>query len=354
MSIFSRISKKRFIDRNRRRKNRRISKLNISQKLTLSEKEAVKRVWGKELRRSAFRCFEFYKGFGVFNPEMVPNDIYAEAERLLNPYWYSLFPQHKCCLKYFISAEHRPTTIVQNIDNHFLDREDNVITLAEAVSIAEQREEFMIKVAAGSGGGRGIRKVRKGDDVAAVFASYGKDFICQEVLREHPTLSRFNPECINTIRVLSMNINDRCDVLSAFVRMGGRGSIVDNLHSAKGGGCLVGIDSEGRLAPFGINKNYERVTISPMGESFEGLRVEHYDKVVEFVKECHQRNFPFANLIGWDVIMDCDAKPIVVEVNLDSADIAAHQVFNGPVFGERREEIMEYMRRNPQKVIRKL
>lgn len=354
VSRFTSLVKEIIVNRKKNSKNNNIIKKGYRQRLTKLEIESVKSVWGDEIKRSSLRCFEFYKGFGVFNPEMVPNDIYAEAERLLNPYRYSLFPQHKCCLKYFISAEHRPTTIVQNIDNHFLDRDDNVITLAEAVRIAEQYDSFMIKIAAGSGGGRGIRKVCKGDDVAAIFADYGKDFICQELLTEHPTLSRFNPECINTIRVLSMNINDKCDVLSSFVRMGGKGSIVDNLHSAKGGGCLVGIDSEGRLASIGINKNYERVKISPMGEPFAGLCIEHYDKVVEFVKECHQSKFPFANLIGWDVIMDENAKPIVVEVNLDSADIAAHQVFNGPVFGERREEILEYMKRNPQKNVIRL
>lgn len=354
MSILSCISKKIFVDRNSRRKNRRISKLNISQKLTLSEKEAVRRVWGKELRRSAFRCFEFYKGFGVFNPEMVPNDIYAEAERLLNPFRYSLFAQHKCCLKYFIPQEHRPKTIIQNIDNHYLDREDNVINLSQAVAIAEQYDSFMIKIAAGSGGGRGIRKVCKGDDVAAIFADYGKDFICQELLTEHPTLSRFNPECINTIRVLSLNINGKCSILSSFVRMGGRGSIVDNLHSEQGGGCLVGIDQEGKLAAFGINKNYKKVEISPMGESFNGMVIEGYDTISTFIKDCHVKNFPFANLIGWDVILDETANPIVIEINLDSADIAAHQVFNGPVFGERRKEVVEYMRYNPQKFMIRL
>lgn len=321
-----------------------------NKKLSRSEKQEVAAHWGT-LNSGAINCFQFYKSFGVFNPKLVPNDIYANAERLLNPFRYSLFAQHKCCLKYFLPAEYRPKTILQNIDNHYLDKNDKVITLSQAVSIAEQYDCFMIKIAAGSGGGRGIRKVYKGEDIASIFADYHKDFICQEVLKEHQTLAQFNPECINTIRLLSLNINDRCDVLSAFVRMGGKGSIVDNLHSEKGGGCLVGINPEGKLAPFGINKVYKVVKETPMGDSFDGLQIEHYDEIVDFIKNCHQKYFPFANLIGWDVIIDESAHPIVIEINLDSADIAAHQIFNGPVFGERTDEVLEYMTLNAQKLV---
>ena len=335
------------------RKNKVLSNA-VNKKLSPLELRELKQYWGDKFTKSSLAVYEFYKGFGVFNPQLVPNNIYAEAERLLNPFRYSLFAQHKCCLKYFIPQEHRPKTIIQNIDNHYLDREDNVINLSQAVAIAEQYDSFMIKIAAGSGGGRGIRKVCKGDDVAAIFADYGKDFICQELLTEHPTLSRFNPECINTIRVLSLNINGRCSILSSFVRMGGRGSIVDNLHSEEGGGCLVGLNQDGKLATFGINKNYKIVETSPMGESFAGMVIEGYDTISTFIKDCHVKNFPFANLIGWDVIIDEMSQPIIIEINLDSADIAAHQIFNGPIYGDRTEEVLEYMKSNPQKTIIKM
>lgn len=337
---------------NSKRNNSLKYKSNI--KLSSEEYKLLKQYWQGELSYNRITAYEFYKSFGVFNPRLIPNDIYANIERLLNPFRYSLFAQHKCCLKYFIPTIYRPKTIIQNIDNHFLDEDDNVISLSQAISIAEKYDSFMIKIAAGSGGGRGVRKVYKGEDLATIFTDYGKDFICQEVLQEHKTLARFNPKCINTIRVLSLNINDKFDVLSSFVRMGGKGSIVDNLHTEKGGGCLVGINQEGKLASFGINKNYKKVTTSPMGESFDGMFIEGYNDVKSFIKDCHQKNFPFANLIGWDVIIDQNGKPIIIEINLDSADIAAHQIFNGPIFGERTEEVLEYSKNNQQKYIIRL
>lgn len=33
----------------------------------------------------------------------------------------------------------------------------------------------------------------------------------------------------------------------------------------------------------------------------------------------------------------------MLEINLDSALVEAHQVFNGPIFGERLAEVMKYI-----------
>ena len=338
--------------------NNRISRIRNNQlnksfniKLSNEELTELKLYFGKELSNNKLICYEFYKSFGLFNPQLIPNDVYAEAERLLNPFRYSLCAQHKCLLKLFIPTESRPRTIIQNIDGHYFDYLDNPISKKQAIEIAKGYTPFMIKIAAGSGGGRGIKKVESINDVEKTFDEYGRDFICQSVLKEHETLSRFNPQCINTIRVLSLNINDKCDILSSFVRMGGLGSIVDNLHSSKGTGVLVGLKQDGTFHSFGIDKNYNKVMQAPTGIAFEGLKLEYYQEVKEFVQHWHQKSFPFANLIGWDIIINEEGKPIVIEVNLDSADIAAHQIFNGPIFGDRTKEVLDYMKNNPQKMV---
>lgn len=331
------------------KKNRSLQN-SSSVELSKSEIKNIREFWGDYFTKSSLICYKFYKSFGVFDTRLAPNHFYAEAERLLNPFRYSLFLQHKCLLKDYIPEGNRPETIIQNIDNHYLDKDDNPISRAEAVEIAERQVPFFIKIAAGSGGGRGIQKVSSSDNIEDLFKDYNKDFILQKPLKEHATLSRFNPECINTIRVLSLNINDNCTILSSFIRMGGLGSIVDNLHSSTGTGVLVGVRKDGSLHDFGVDKHYNKLYKSPMGEDFAGLSIEHYDKVKDFIVHWHQKSFPFANLIGWDIILDEDANPIVIEINLDSADIAAHQIFNGPVFGDRINEVMDYMKNNPQKL----
>ena len=328
----------------------RLLKCDKYAELSDSELKGIRQFLGNDYTESSLICYKFYKFFGIFDPHLMPNHLYAEAERLLNPFRYSLFLQHKCNLKHYIPEANRPKTIIQNIDGHFFDKTDNPITLDESVSIARNHLPFFIKIAAGSGGGRGIQKISVADNIDKLFVDYKKDFILQEPLKEHPTLSRYNPDCINTIRVLSLNINDKCSILSSFIRMGGLGSIVDNLHSSEGTGVLVGVKNDGRLHEFGVDKYYNKIYMSPMGEYFDGLSIEYYDKVKDFILYWHQKSFPFANLIGWDIILDQNSNPVVIEINLDSADIAAHQVFNGPIFGERTEEVIEYMKNNPQKL----
>ena len=316
-------------------------------KLSKQERAEIKSVWGQDFFINGRHfCYEFYKGFGSFSSGLVPNDVYAEAEMILNPSRNSLFLQHKCALKYIIPERNRPKTIVQKINDNFLDKENQLIDRKSAVDLLSQFDEFFIKVAVDSGGGRGVLKVRKGDDIYKLFNEYKTDFICQEALVEHDTLSQYNPQCINTIRVLSLNLNGKCTVLSSFIRMGGIGSVVDNLHSSKGTGVLVGLKPDGSLYPFGVDKHYNKVYVSPVGKSFEGKKVEHFDKVLDFVKYWHLQ-IPYANLIGWDIILDKSGSPIVIEINLDSADIAAHQVFNGPVFGNRLDEVIKYLAKQP-------
>ena len=123
--------------------------------------------------------------------------------------------------------------------------------------------------------------------------------------------------------------------------MGGSGSFVDNL--ASGGGVLVGLDDKGYLSKWGIDKTYNMVFCSPTGVVFDGTQIPNYDSIKNFAISL-QRKMPFADLIGWDIAVNKDGRPIVIECNLDCGEIEAHQVFNGPVFGNRTDEVMEFVR----------
>lgn len=291
--------------------------------------------------------YEFYKSFGCpFDTGYVPNDYYDFAEHVLNLRWGSFFLQHKCNLKYIIPAANRPVTILQKIDGHYVYEDNTEITEAEAIRILSQKDEFVCKIAMGSGGGRGVQKITKYNRLNFSELLKPNDLIFQEVLHQHECLAQFNPSSVNTFRLLTLNLNGECSVLSSFLRMGAKGSFVDNLSS--GGGVLVGIGPSGLVNSYGINKKYEKIFQAPSGIAFEGLQIPNWQSIKEKVIDFHQR-IPHANLIGWDITLDETGAPIVIEINLDHADIEAHQVFNGPVFGNRLEEVRSYIeKRTPQ------
>ena len=265
---------------------------------------------------------------------------------MLNLRWASFFLQHKCNLKYIIPECNRPKTILQKIDGHYVFEDNKEITHEEAINLLRKKDLFMCKIALGSGGGHGVHKVclsrEKNSNELLDEMLKPEDLIFQEVIQQSVFMSSLNPDSVNTFRLLTLNINGICTVLSSFVRMGAKGSYVDNLCS--GGGALVGINQEGCLNEFGIRKDYSKCYETPTGISFKKLEVPNWEGIKEKIIRFHKQ-IPYANMIGWDVTIDKDGEPIVIEINLDSAEIEAHQIFNGPVFGERFDEVRQYIER---------
>ncbi len=319
-----------------------------SAKLTSDEIRCLKQFWGKDYNQGKKRCYEFYKGTcGVFDEKFIPNDYYFLVECIANKSWSSTFLQHKCCLKYFISEQYRPTTILQGINGYLLDNNDNYLTPNDAIELLCGYESFVYKPSLNTGGGDGVKKINLNETNKKntqfwkeLFSK--KDFIIQEIIKQSDEMSSYNPDSVNTIRMLTLNLNNHQTLLSSFIRMGQKGSFTDNVS---GNGCLVGINHEGILYPYGLTENYEKILQSPNGYKFERKKFIHYDAIKSTVLKLHT-NFPSAALIAWDIALNEANAPIVIEINLGMGRVSTHQILNGPVFGERTLEVMDYIRAN--------
>lgn len=311
--------------------------------LSKEEKKVIKEIWGEY--GGDYQAFGFYKQFcGHLDPYFVPDDYYDFAEHVLNLRWSAYFLQHKCNLKYILPPQNRAKVILQKIDGHIVYEDNTEISKQEAIACLKKHPIFMAKIARGTGGGKGVQRIVLGElndiDTSLEKLLEPIDIEFEEIIKQNDFLSQFNPDSVNTLRFVTLNINENCTLLSAFLRMGSRGSFVDNLSG--GHGVLVGINKEGALNEFGVDKNFEKKHESPTGVKFAGIIVPNFSRIKQQIIDFHKK-IPFANLIGWDVTIDEKGNPIVIEVNLDSALIEAHQVFNGPVFGERFDEIREYI-----------
>ena len=142
--------------------------------------------------------------------------------------------------------------------------------------------------------------------------------------------------------MLTLNLNNHPTLLSSFIRMGQKGSFTDNVS---GNGCLVGINHEGFLHPYGLTEYYEKILHSPNDYKFERKKFMHYDKTKSTVLKLHT-NFPSAALIAWDIALNEFNNPIIIEINLGMGRVSTHQILNGPVFGERTMEVMDYIKQN--------
>ncbi|MCQ2284928.1 MAG: hypothetical protein MJZ57_08515 [Bacteroidales bacterium] len=326
--------------RRRRRADGRVDRFPLA-KLTSEEKQQARQRWDG----CSLKGFQFYKAYcGKIDPNCVPADYYDFVEHVLNLRWSSFFLQHKCNLKYFIPAEHRPKTILQKIDGHWV-TEDNVeVNQDEAVAMLKKHEVMVGKIAMGTGGGKGVQKFYA-EDITFDNKNFRDlmqqhDVVFQKVLRQNDFLNQFNADSVNTFRIVTLNLNGKCSVLTAVFRMGAKGSFVDNLTS--GGGMLVGIKQDGSFHDFGIRKSYEKVYESPTGLVFKGMKVPNWEEIKQTVMAFHQ-HIPYANLISWDITLDQDGNIVVVEVNLDSGELEIYQLYNGPIFGDRLDEVRAYV-----------
>lgn len=311
--------------------------------LTKEEKAQIKKIWGEW--GGNYASYGFYKKFcGSFNPYFVPDDYYDFAEHVFNLRWAAFFLQHKCHLKYILPKQNRAEVILQKIDGHIVLEDNTEISKQEAIEILKRHSVFVAKIARGTGGGKGVQKIvmdgiqDKDSFLDELLSPIDTEF--EKIVEQNDFLAQFNPDSVNTIRFITLNINERCTVLSAFLRMGAKGSFVDNLSGGKG--VLVGINREGYLSDFGVDKNFNKNYQAPTGIALKGMRIPEYERIKQQMMDFHKK-IPFANLIGWDVTLNRELTPVVIEINLDSALIEAHQVFNGPVFGDRLQEVMSYI-----------
>ena len=220
--------------------------LNINSACNLTKKEIslIKSTFGRESREYE-PWLRFYKtATGIFNPEFIPCWQYAYMELSLNKRRYEGFVQHKCNLRYFIGEENRPTTILYAMDGVLYDRTDKIITPSMAIKKLGDYDEMVFKVASNTGGGKDVKKITMTeksdvDFIASKINKIDQDFIVQEIIKQDSTLAALNDGggC-NTLRVLTININNKCSVLSMFLKIGAKGSFTDNVC---GGGCYAAL-----------------------------------------------------------------------------------------------------------------
>ena len=157
-----------------------------------------------------------------------------------------------------------------------MDSSYSVITREEAFNHCIQAKSVVIKPSHLSGAGRGIVFWNYGSDgirvLDQVFSST-KDYVVQEVVKQHEKMNSLYADSINTIRIESFIWKNEVIILSCAVRMGANGSKVDNLSD--GGGMSCGVDlMTGQLSSKAYDYYHLNVTYDkhPQGCAFAGDR----------------------------------------------------------------------------------
>ena len=235
-----------------------------------------------------------------------------------------------------------PAIVASRMNDIWIDGDGELLPGDLVQKACAAHDEVIIKAATESFYGTGVH-FRKGDDwegINAAFREIGKnDVVIQTILRQHAELSRFNASSVNTIRIMTMLTQENARIVSTILRVGQNGSRKDN---AGGGnlGITCGILPDGRLKKtartiWGLE--FEEHPDS--GVRFGDFIVPGFDKARDMVlKLC--KLLPRFRMVSWDIAIDEEGEPVLIEVNLCSGGLNIHQVNNGPLFGDETEAIL--------------
>ncbi len=136
--------------------------------------------------------------------------------------------------------------------------------------------------------------------------------IIQEGIIQNKMLESFNPDSLNTVRILTKCDKGKASIIAALVKFGRKGSIIDSCH----GGLIVNVDVEtGELSEWGrVNFDSNKYFYHPDTKiQFSGKIIPEWEEMKRIVIRGAQA---FHNLIfiGWDVAVT-DNRVIVIEIN---------------------------------------
>jgi hypothetical protein len=286
-------------------------------------------------------------GFNISNAYSYLYPLYnrLHSEKYISPslYYYYINPT-LCNLNFthaYIDKSHygklfpnvnQPYCVFKNINGRFYNNEDLEISAQDAIRlIGSEKEDLIIKPSINSGGGNGVSIFHPSD--FSVLQNFRKNYIVQRRVMQHENMCRLNDFSLNTCRIVTLRVphSGKYVILGSAVRFGSGKDFRDN---ACAGGGFSKINENGivdrRIYKFRQNNVPDR--------DFD-LKIPCFEDVMHLCLSLASQT-PYMDLIGWDIALDQDGKPTLIELNV-IPDSEFTQISNGPMFGEYTDEVMD-------------
>jgi hypothetical protein len=161
-----------------------------------------------------------------------------------------------------------------------------------------------------------IRIAHQESTLATLSQRLDGRYLLQERVQQHAELDRLFPHALNTMRIVTFNIDGKIQVFNAAMRIGTGKSNVDNWGI---GGIAVAIDLDtGKLRRHGFFKpKYGRLVQEHPDTkvNFDGFQIPFFRESLEMVSNMHAYLYGLHS-IGWDVAVS-PTGPVLIEGNED-------------------------------------
>ena len=181
-----------------------------------------------------------------------------------------------------------------------------------------------------------------------------QNFLVQACVKQHEFFSKINESSVNVIRVNTWLHDGKVDILTPVFRAGIPGSttdicVVDGVKRGK----LIGVTPDGHLREKVIDFDG---SIEPFETVYPGfdrsVKIPAWDEIVSELKAASMK-LPFFGIIGWDITVDKDGKPVFIEYNVKEPGPHGSQLVNGPFFEDKTDEALSFLlsKKNQDKYI---
>ncbi len=352
---FSLVRKKRFCSVRKEIKDKRRKAIYSKNTLSKEQKKQIdtlyKKNYGHKVPYTWHRYYMCYTG--NFNPNYFPELLYIPLfENLMN-----VNEEYAKVLsdKNFLSqldplGTKMPKTIVSIVKGAIRNNQNRFITQQEAIDILFNVGKVFIKPAVDSCSGRGcfLAEFVNGKDIISqksvedVFNSLGKDYVVQECIECHESISKIYGSSVNTFRVITYRWKQEIRSMPVIMRIGQGGANVDNAHA---GGMFIAIDDDGTMHKTAFTEFNKQYTVHPDSNiTFEGYKIDLFPNVLASAKKMHE-SIPQLGSINWDLTIDKNGKVVLIEANTLFGSIWMTQMAHGcGAFGDKTEEVLQWLR----------
>ena len=343
-----------FIIRKRYRLAKKFLKNNPQPQLSSNQKEEIDNFWKTYgVKFPDYSWFEMYYGTtGIYDPRFIPDPFvggvlysyYNDAKSIEGWDDKNLYDQ-------LVSSVSFPKVYCHFYKGDFFDGEWNYYPSSELDKLCKRiyeeasdknEKELVLKKTKNGSFGKGVQLIslKSPNDLKIILESRPSDFVLQEKVHQHPFFNQFNESSVNILRVISFKYHGEIKILSISVRYGIEGAFTD-VSFVKGKEIVnvCGINEDGL-----VNDRYANLDGQiDAPKNLKDKELISYDDIISQVKSAHSQLFPFG-LVGWDVAIDVNGKPVFIEYNIHWPGTMLYQYANGPYGGKYTNDLLEFLK----------
>lgn len=332
-----------------------------------TEKDWLKKwsVFPMPINVNLYRYFASRSGENI---NIVPDDVFhVIIEPIMNSRTALPVYLDKNMYEKLLPAEYFPECIIRNMEYDYMDKDYKVLHFTDdsfKQYVLENKElisdgRIIVKPSLETGGGIGVRMFRfkgnrwisnDGKELTLTYLNktYKKNFILQKCIDTSEFVSQFNPDSFNTFRICTYRsvVDDQLHILAGYLRIGDIGHFNDNI---KGGGYACPIKN-GHLSKIAFGKSYTQTYDRIYNVILDKeLAIPNWDKITELVKDASNRLTPY-RFICFDVILDKNNNPHLIEFNIKTETLTGPQTMIGPYLGPFTQEVIDYTVKHLNKI----